>query len=190
MRPREQKDALQDTAEAVNHEQMDEDQAQDIAAERLYGQPGDDHDVLDSTKGPGGLYGTEEANDVIDTVDQLKQMVRSGRIDMGAYDGEPMMDDGDTVLNDSDDPDGREGYGGDDNIGGADSDLVSLEDIADEGDDPLARLASDHGDDGETMDDDADPADIDDEDDLPEGLRFSEEGMDELANVDDGDDDA
>ena len=53
-------------------------------------------------------------------------------------------------------------------------------DYADEtryGDDPLALLASDHGDDNETSDDDADAADID-EDEFPDGLVLGEDAYD------------
>lgn len=186
MRPQDSNDPLRDTTAAVNREQMDEEQAQDVADDALHGLPGDDtgDDVLASHKQHGGIGSNDD--DYQDTVDHLKQMVSSGRIDMGAYDGEPMMDDGDTVLSDLESPDGMENRG-DDNIGGREDDAGVLENIADTGDDPLASMASDHGDDDETEDDDADPDDID-EDEFPGGIVLGEDGYDAVHGRDDGED--
>lgn len=168
-----------------NLEQREPDQAQDVANDSLYGAPGDDadDDVLGSTKPRGGL---DDDNDLVDTVDQLKQMLTSGRIDMSAYAGEPMMDDGDTVISDLDSPDGMEGRG-DDDIGGHPDDTGRLDNIADTGDDPLAAMSSDHGDDDETEDDDALTEDVD-EDDLPGGIVLNEERIDIMREIDDGED--
>ncbi len=185
MRPQDQKDENNETNGTVNREQRDEDQAQDVANDRLYGVPGDDHDILESTKPHGGL-GVTPDDDIVDTVDQLKQMVTSGRIDMGAYAGEPMMDDGDTVVSDEAITDGMEGRG-DDDIGADDDDSGRLENIADTGDDPLGAMASDHGLEDEDSEDDADPDDIDD-DEFPGGLTLGEDAVDAMKNVDDADD--
>jgi hypothetical protein len=138
-----------------NREQAGEDQAQDVARDSLEGLPGDDHDMLASTKPKGGIG---DDNDFIDIVDHMKEMVTSGRVDMSAYAGEPMMDDGDTVVSDALSP---VGIDGDDDLGADRDDSGKLADVADTGEDPLAEVASEHGDADETSDDDADSDDID-----------------------------
>ncbi|WP_439533436.1 hypothetical protein [Polymorphobacter sp.] len=159
-----------------SNEQTGEDQAQDVAQDRLDGLPGDDHDMLASRKPKGGIT---DDNDLIDTVDHMKEMLASGRVDMGAYAGEPMMDDGDTVVSDIDVPDGTRGDGGDDDIGGDDDDRGLLAGVADSGEDPLGAVASDHGEEDETADDDADDDDIDvddgDDDDVDDEEPDAEE---------------
>lgn len=74
--------------EALNSEQEDESaQAQSIATEA---QQADLPSPLDSQK-----YGESEVmgDSTQDVVDHMRDMESSGRIDMGAYDGEPNMDD-------------------------------------------------------------------------------------------------
>ncbi|MBB6226967.1 hypothetical protein [Polymorphobacter multimanifer] len=138
-----------------SNEQQGEDQAQDVAQDRLEGLPGDDHDMLASRKAKSGL---DDDNDYIDTVDHLKGMVTSGRVDMSAYAGEPMMDDGDTVVSDALVADGGEG---DDDLGADPDDRGALNEVADTGENPLAAVASDHGDVDETSDDDAGSDEVD-----------------------------
>lgn len=168
---------------AGNAEQREPTQAQGIAEEALHGQPGDEDDAFASTKAHGGL-GIAGDDDLLDTVDQMKQMVSSGRIDMGAFEGEPMMDDGDTDISDTDD----QALPGDDDIGGDNDEGLDLSEVPDTGDDPLGLVASDHGLEDETADDDIDPDDID-EDDLPGGLVLGEAGYDAMREIDTGDDD-
>jgi len=97
-----------------NREQQDDDQAQDVARDALEGLPGDDHDILGSSKPRGGIA---DDNDLSDTVDQLNQMLVSGRIDMGAYAGEPMMDDSESGRFDGAVSDSLQS--GDDDVAGA-----------------------------------------------------------------------
>lgn len=167
---------------AGNAEQREPTQAQQVADEALYGQPGDADDAFASRKAHGGL-GVAGDDDLLDTVDQMKQMVSSGRIDMGAYEGEPMMDDGDTDISDSDDP----ALPGDDDIGGDNDEGLDLAEVPDTGDDPLGQVASDHGLEDETADDDIDDDDID-EDELPGGLVLGEDAYDAMREIDAGDD--
>lgn len=72
-----------------NSEQQDPGQAQDVAAE-----------AIDQTRDPsepstrrGGDRSAILPDDVPDLVDTMNAMIRSGRIDNGAYAGEPVMDD-------------------------------------------------------------------------------------------------
>lgn len=74
--------------ETLNREQDDESaQAQTVASEA---QQADLASPLDSEK-----YGESEVmgDTSQDIVDHMRDMESSGRIDMGAYDGEPNMDD-------------------------------------------------------------------------------------------------
>ncbi|KQZ64599.1 hypothetical protein ASD67_09080 [Sphingopyxis sp. Root1497] len=76
--------------EAVNREQEDEEaQAQTVAEAARRARP-----LGDSVKakGPG------DSDDMQDLVDHMRQMERSGRIDMGAYRGERSDDDEDGEL--------------------------------------------------------------------------------------------
>lgn len=76
--------------EAYNREQDDEDaQAQTVAAAARHGRP-----LADSDKAKSGGDG----DDVQDLVDHMRQMERSGRIDMDAYRGERSDDDEDGEL--------------------------------------------------------------------------------------------
>lgn len=85
--------------EAINREQQDEDaQAQTVSADALRSRR-----LADSEKTPG----VDETDDVQDLVDHMRQMERSGRIDLDAYRGERS----------DDDEDGRLGPGGDEDDG-------------------------------------------------------------------------
>ncbi|WP_310534920.1 hypothetical protein [Novosphingobium sp.] len=85
--------------EAHNLEQDDEAaQAQQIAEEA--GNP-DDSSPLDSEKVGGGVEGVDEQ----DLIDHMRDMEASGRIDMGAFAGEPNMDDEDETYGEGHDPD-------------------------------------------------------------------------------------
>lgn len=76
--------------EARNREQDDEEaQAQSVAAAAR-----GEARLEDSDKKPGG----DEGDDVQDLVDHMRQMERSGRIDMDAYRGERSDDDEDDEL--------------------------------------------------------------------------------------------
>ena len=122
-----------------NNEQREPDQAQDVADDALA--PGDADNALDSRKPEGGI--TDDDSNVHDTIDMMKQMVTSGQIDMGAFAGEPLMDDGDEAM-----PGMPAGpmLGSDDDV----MDMVAdrLEEVEDTGNDPLAAVVSD--DDGES----------------------------------------
>lgn len=85
--------------EARNVEQDDEPgQAQQVASEAgLAHEPS----PLDSDKVPGGF---DEVNEP-DLIDHMRDMEASGRIDMGAFAGEPNMDDEDEAYGPDNDPD-------------------------------------------------------------------------------------
>ncbi|MEI6485133.1 MAG: hypothetical protein WCO11_02580 [Sphingomonadales bacterium] len=122
-----------------NSEQREADQAQVVADDALH--PDDGPDPLDSEKPHGGL--TDDDGDVHDTVDMMKQMLTSGHVDMGAFAGEPLMDDGDGAMPGT--PAGPMDGDFDDEMMGSLPD--DMDDIADTGEDPLAAVVSD--DDGE-----------------------------------------
>ena len=67
-------------------------QAQDVAEEALHG---DDFVIADSVPGSPDNPADLVPRDVPDLVDNLKGMLNSGRIDMGAFEGEENMDDED-----------------------------------------------------------------------------------------------
>jgi hypothetical protein len=83
-----------------NSEQRDEGQAQDIAADALV--RGTDLSE-DSEKVRGSDVGAIIPDDVPDLVDKMNEMNISGRIDYGAYAGEPMMDDEENGMGETDD---------------------------------------------------------------------------------------
>jgi hypothetical protein len=84
-----------------NAEQRDEGQAHDVAAEALDGIGSDP--TVDSEDGAPANPASLIPDDVPDLVDTMNQMVRSGRIDNGAFAGEPMHDDEEAVLGITDD---------------------------------------------------------------------------------------
>ena len=74
--------------ETHNDEQDDHlSQAQEIAEEAR--NKDGEASPLDSIKGLGGIDGTDSQ----DLIDKMRDMEQSGRIDMGAYRGEPNLDD-------------------------------------------------------------------------------------------------
>lgn len=90
--------------ELDNEGQRDADQAQDVADDAMLV----DTDMSEDSEHGGSPDRTAVMpDDVPDLVDTMNQMVRSGRIDNGAYAGEPMHDDEEDRLGqtDSDDDD-------------------------------------------------------------------------------------
>ena len=80
----------QDAPETVNREQEDEEaQAQSVAEAARNARP-----IGDSVKAPS----RDETDDAQDLVDHMRQMERSGRIDMDAYRGGRSDDDEDGEL--------------------------------------------------------------------------------------------
>ena len=69
-------------------------QAQDVADDALHQSP-EDEDVLDSSPGSPSNPADLVPRDVPDLVDNLNHMLSSGQIDMGAFEGEELMDDED-----------------------------------------------------------------------------------------------
>ncbi|RVT42395.1 hypothetical protein ENE74_06235 [Sphingobium algorifonticola] len=89
-----------DISDPDNSEQRDDGQAQDVAADALHRgtEPGGE-----TERGGGDDRGAVMPDDTPDLVDTMNAMVRSGRIDNGAFAGEPMMDDEEDILGDTDD---------------------------------------------------------------------------------------
>jgi hypothetical protein len=88
-----------------NAEQDDElDQAQTVADEALRG-GARDASPLDSER-RGKLGGVLDDDSTPDLIDKMRDMEQSGRIDMGAYRGEPNHDDEDDTYGDAADEDG------------------------------------------------------------------------------------
>ena len=84
--------------ETHNSEQDDEgEQAQTLAGEVLNGGPADQRNPTDSIKVNGSNY---EEDSTQDLVDHMRDMERSGRIDMGAFRGEDNMDDNEDKYGD------------------------------------------------------------------------------------------
>ncbi|ATE66421.1 hypothetical protein [Rhizorhabdus dicambivorans] len=87
-----------------NDEQRDGDQAQDVADDALT-LPADPYEESEhgGSSDPASLIPA----DTPDLVDTMNQMVRSGRIDNGAFAGEPMHDDEEDIrgITDQDDDD-------------------------------------------------------------------------------------
>ncbi len=153
-----------DRTDAENREQQDEGQAQDVAEDALHPDPGYVDSVRGSPVNPAQII----PDDVPDLVETMEQMVRSGRIDNGAYAGEPQHDDEEDMLGDTEDE------GDDDQLynemaDGSEDPLavpVDLSEVEDRGDDPLGEVASEHGLEDEDSDDDDDDYDDADDDDL------------------------
>ena len=87
---------LDQAPELHNSEQEDE-QAQThiVAGEALNGE-GQRASPLDSVKVNGGIDESSEQ----DVIDHMRDMEQSGRIDMGAFSGEPNMDDNEDKYGD------------------------------------------------------------------------------------------
>lgn len=107
-----------DTAEAINREQQDEGQAQDVAEAARH--PG--RGLGESDRAPGDRTQIIP-DDVPDLVDTMSAMVASGRIDNGAFAGEPQHDDEEDVLGATDSDDDEDGL---------------FNELADGSEDPLA----------------------------------------------------
>ncbi|WP_068089929.1 hypothetical protein [Novosphingobium rosa] len=88
-----------DPTEEDNSEQRDEGQAQDVAQDALERQTG-----LYEDSGKGDENDPTEIlpDDVPDLIDTMNQMISSGQIDNGAYAGEPVHDDEEGFLGNTD----------------------------------------------------------------------------------------
>ena len=85
--------------EPDNAEQRDDDQAQDVADDAMIV----DTDLAEDSRHGGSSNRTSVMpDDVPDLVDRMNQMVRSGIIDNGAFAGEPMHDDEEDRLGETD----------------------------------------------------------------------------------------
>ena len=82
-----------------NSEQRDEGQAQDVAADAMVRGTGLYEDSDKAESDPGELF----PEDTPDLVDKMNEMLASGIIDNGAYAGEPMHDDQEDILGQTDD---------------------------------------------------------------------------------------
>jgi hypothetical protein len=191
-----------DTAETINREQQDGDQAQDVADDARL-----PHDGHESLRGGSDNPAQILPDDVPDLVETMTAMVRSGHIDNAAFAGEPMHDDEDSMLGDTeadgDDPleglteltdaEARvTGYsvphereddalynpladGSEDPLADLpDLDPEEVDEVADTGENPLAGVASERGDEHGL-----DPDDLEDED--LEDDELDEEDPDEEA---------
>jgi hypothetical protein len=78
-----------DQAPELHNDEQDDhlSQAQEVAEEAR--NKDGQHSPLDSVKVNGGI----EDNSAQDVIDHMRDMEQSGRIDMGAFEGEPNMDD-------------------------------------------------------------------------------------------------
>ena len=86
--------------ETHNSEQDDHlAQAQTVADEARGRNPGDYGSPTESVKRKSANYEDSSSQDL---VDHMRDMERSGRIDMGAYRGEPRMDDEDDAYGGND----------------------------------------------------------------------------------------
>ncbi len=102
-RPRDDHPAAEQAPELHNTEQDDEPgQAQTVAEEALAG-GGAQASPLDSVK----VHRDGDLSDdsTQDLIDKMRDMEQSGRIDMGAFRGEPNMDDEDERFGPDDDDD-------------------------------------------------------------------------------------
>ena len=89
--------------ETHNSEQDDEPaQAQTVADEARGRNPGDYGDPTESVKPDDDNLDEDSTQDL---VDHMHDMVRSGRIDMGAYRGEDNMDDNEDKYGEENNPD-------------------------------------------------------------------------------------
>jgi hypothetical protein len=104
-RPRREHISAEQAPEVHNAEQDDEpEQAQTVADEALDAEASDPS-PLDSTKPDEESEGLDDSSQ--DLIDRMRDMEQSGRIDMGAYRGEPNMDDDEDKYgpeNNDDDP--------------------------------------------------------------------------------------
>lgn len=174
------RDRAEDAPESLNREQEEADQAQDVADDAR--RPSTGHD---SVRGPADRTQILP-DDTPDLVETMTAMVRSGRIDNGAFAGEPQHDDEEDQLGDTEsdgddpledlhpEPEFNPLADGSEDPLAVPVDLppeeeVDLDDLEDSGEDPLARVASEHGLEDEDGDDDDSDYDIATDDDLEEG---------------------
>jgi len=87
-----------------NSEQRDDAQAQDVASDAMdLLQDAERHDPAGGTDyGGASNPAAVTPDDVPDLIDTMNQMLTSGRIDNGAFAGEPMMDDEEDLLGQTD----------------------------------------------------------------------------------------
>lgn len=159
--------------ETINREQQDEGQAQDVAHDALNPERGHGGSVRGSPVDPNQIL----PDDVPDLVETMEQMVSSGRIDNGAYAGEPQHDDEEDMLGNTED-DGDDEMIFNELADGSEDPLavpVDLSNARDTGDDPLGEVSSEHGLEDEDSEDDDDDYDDADDDDL-NGDEDSEDG--------------
>lgn len=95
--------------ETTNIEQDNDDQAQDVAADAL-ADPARGDVLGDSEDGGRPNPAQIIPDDVPDLVDTMNQMVSSGHLDFGAFQGEPMHDDEEDRLGETDRDDERDEY--------------------------------------------------------------------------------
>jgi len=94
-RPGDERAAAEQAPELHNSEQDDElEQAQTVAAEARHKDA--EASPLDSVK--NGEPGEVMDDSSQDLIDKMRDMEQSGRIDMGAYRGEPNMDDNEDMY--------------------------------------------------------------------------------------------
>ncbi len=102
-RPSRERTSAEEAPELHNAEQDDElDQAQTVADEALAG-GARDASPLDSVKPDDEGEVMDDSSQ--DLIDKMRDMEQSGRIDMGAYRGEPNHDDEDEAYGDAIDED-------------------------------------------------------------------------------------
>ena len=131
----------EDPAEAINREQQDEGQAQDVAEHARHPGPG----LGERSRAPGDRTQVLP-DDVPDLVETMNGMVRSGRNDNGAFAGEPQHDDEEDVLGETDSDADEDGLFNEMADGSEDplAEPVELEQVPDDGDDPLGKVSSEH----------------------------------------------
>lgn len=171
------RETMTDAPEALNREQWDEGQAQDVADDALRTEVGPG--VLDSRHGGATNPAQIIPDDVPDLVDKMKEMLASGRIDTDAYAGEPVHDDEESLLGAATtDPLGIDASTTAEGI--EEDNMGLLEGVADGGGDPLGAVASDYGlEDGSDPDADEDDEELEDEDDWDEDEDLEEDELDE-----------
>ncbi|MDX3909078.1 MAG: hypothetical protein QHC67_04590 [Sphingobium sp.] len=97
--PLDERDALNIEPDIENDEQRDEGQAQDVAADARTRFTS----VNEESERGGSPDRTQIVpDDVPDLVETMNAMVNSGRIDNGAFAGEPMLDDEEDILGQTD----------------------------------------------------------------------------------------
>lgn len=155
--------AEDETAEAINREQQDGGQANDVADAARRTGPGRPDSVRGGRSDPAQML----PDDVPDLVETMNGMVRSGRIDNDAYAGEPQHDDEEGLLGDTEEGDDEALFnpladGSEDPLAVP----IALPDQSDDSDDPLGKVSSEHGLEDEGPEDDDEEHDDANDDDL------------------------